>query len=219
MDLRSCAVATFAAIALLGCATPIPPPPRTPPLSGVVDERAIRAASFSAIHAAAAKRLAIIVSDSTEKQLQYMKAGVERQEKNFLYSDLAKIMEPSYLVDRVTHALKSRFKTVELVNDLNDARSTRADVIGVVDIGTWYQLHGGADQEVFYDIEVVFLTGAVERIGSAKGVGSHRVDIWGRCGYFVGSDCFRRTMTELMRGSMDQTLERFEKSLASMVKS
>lgn len=118
------------------------------------------------------RTVAVVISNSTEKQFQYVKDSVKAvRESPFLVGteDSFQKVQPDYLVQRILAKLRQHFGSVQSANDFGQAISQRADYIALVDVAI--ALPAGFDHSFTYQIDVDLLTPQIERVGTFHGDG------------------------------------------------
>ena len=195
-----------------------PRPPRSDPLTGILPTLPPPRAAESVIASPQAKRLGMIVSDSTEKQLGWLQAMNERQKNNIVMSDLADYWDPKNMASLVIDGLKRRFADVVLVDDMNDVRARRFDYAVVVDIGTDFIVHGSGDTENRYDVRTDFIDPAGRLVGSAQGAGGKRHRWFDLCSLFPSFDCVRRYSKVQYGDALNNAITAWEADLGKMVR-
>jgi hypothetical protein len=116
------------------------------------------------------RTVAVVISNSTEKQFQYVKESIKTvRESPLLRSteDSLQKVEPDYLVQRILAKLREHFGPVQSASDFGQAIAQRADYIALVDIAI--ALPAGFDHSFTYQVDVDLLNPQVERIGSFHG--------------------------------------------------
>jgi hypothetical protein len=137
------------------------------------------------------RTLALVVSNSTEKQKQF--AFIETYSKAWRdcgicqqRPDHEKKVRANYLVNAVLDKYRRHFGKVELANDFNQMLSGKYDYVALLDIAI--QLPNGFDYLDAYDIKSDLLTNRIERIGSFEGQAEERNTCMGQglpCAYDV----------------------------------
>lgn len=144
------------------------------------------------------RTLAVVTSNSTERQFQYVKDSIKAvKESPFLTStpDALQKVEPDYLVQRVLAKLRQHFGSVQSANDFGQAIAQRADYIALVDIAI--ALPAGFDHSFTYQIDVDLLDPQIERIGSFHGDGHQ--------GYFcMEAACAEKALSIAVEGALGQ---------------
>ena len=79
----------------------IPRPDRFDPLRGIVPVNAPPQAAATTIPDAGGKRLGVLISDSSEKQLDWLKQVQAKQENNPLFSDLSRYWDSKLIAGRI----------------------------------------------------------------------------------------------------------------------
>jgi hypothetical protein len=116
------------------------------------------------------RTVAVVISNSTEKQFQYVEASIKAvRESPLLVSteDALQKAKPDYLVQRVLAKLRAHFGTVQSAGDFGQAIAQHADYIALVDIAI--AIPAGFDHSFTYQVDVDLLTPQIERVGTFHG--------------------------------------------------
>lgn len=158
-------------------------PPRTDPLADLLGNAKVVDAPTKGVTGAKGKTLALIVSTSSETQIKHREEIDNRYVEGYVKSSeprsypavksMYDSVAPRKLIEGTLTELRSRFKNVEIVNDLAEFRERRLDVAAVVDVGMEYKGSSGPTQnaaEYTTDITLYFFDPQLRRIGTASGI-------------------------------------------------
>lgn len=162
-------------------------PPRTDPLADLLGGAKVADAPNRTISDAKSKRLALIVSTSSETQIksredadkQYLEGYIKSWEPRSYGPVKAQqdSVGPRKLIDGVVAELRSRFQSVTVVSDLAAFREQGLDVAAVVDIGM--EAKGSSTPaaniaEYTTDVTLIFFDPQIRKIGTASGKATER---------------------------------------------
>jgi hypothetical protein len=176
--LRAIIVLLFAAF-LTACA--YQSPPRTDPLADLLGGLKVVDSPERAIPESKKKRLALIVSTSSETQIKAREEGHKmyldyvRGHKSDRYQAVKELQEsvgPRLLIETAVAELRKRFGSVTVVSDLAAFREQGYDYAAVFDIGM--EASGSSTPmknaaEYTTDIALIFFDRQIRRIGLAQG--------------------------------------------------
>ncbi|TAJ31987.1 MAG: hypothetical protein EPO67_12895 [Reyranella sp.] len=201
-------LAVLALLALAPACTLLPPqPPRFNAYQGLTPGGAQPAQSpIQPPIQARGKSVALVVSDSSEKQYEYVEAVIAAMKGGgYMYSgDIDRRGRPDYFNGQIIKKFQSKFARVELVDDFRKATAGRYDYIGVIDIAI--QKPASTGTTFGYDIDVDILTPNLQRIVSLKGKGLDN----NRC---PGSECAYATDMRALQQAMDQFYAAFDANI------
>lgn len=157
-------------------------PPRTDPLADLLGGAKVADSPNRTITESKKKRLALIVSTSSETQIKareesdtkYLEGYVKTWESRSYgpVKALQDSVSPRKLVEGVVAELRSRFQTVTVVSDLAAFRDQGLDVAAVVDIGMEAKASSSLAAntgEYTTDVTLIFFDPQIRRIGVASG--------------------------------------------------
>jgi hypothetical protein len=174
--------AALVAVMLAGCAYQTPP--RVDPIADLVGGMKVVESPDRTIDAAKTKRLALIVSSSTETQFKFREENTKQYleyVKNWeskSYSNMKAMHEsigPRLLTETVVTQLRKRFGNVTVVSDLVAFREQGFDIAAVFDVGMEAAGSSSALKnagEYTTDISLIFFDKQIRRIGIAQGKAS-----------------------------------------------
>jgi hypothetical protein len=198
-------LAILAALALASACTPLPPQPARfnayqslTPGGAQPAQSAIRPPIQ-----ASGKSVALVISDSSEKQYEYVEAVIAAMKGGgYIYSsDNDRRGRPDYFNGQILKKFQSKFARVELVDDFRKATTGGFDYIGLIDVAIQKPLTTGTT--FGYDIDVDILTPNLQRIVSLKGKGLDN----NRC---PGAECAFATDMRALTQAMDQFYAAFD---------
>jgi hypothetical protein len=168
-------------LTLAACQSTAPPP--ADPYLGLLPagKQVSQAAQTFPISGTKGKSVGVVLTNSTDKQLEFLEKYVHELKTDplLLYSpETDELVQPQFLMTSIVNKLKERFGRVEPLQDLRGARAV--DYVALVDIALEFP-HGFAHY-FQYQIRVDILTRDVERIGSLSGSGYESY-------YCVGAMC------------------------------
>lgn len=167
--------------------------PRTDPLADLLGSVKLVDSPTRTVEQAGQKRLALIVSTSSETQFktreeqnkQYLEGYVRSWEPGS-YGAIKTMQEsvgPRQLVDVVLAELRPRFRNVTVVNDFAAFRQQGLDVAVVMDVGmegTTSNTPAKLEAEYTTDVTLIFFDPQIRRIGTAVGKATERGErSWG----------------------------------------
>jgi hypothetical protein len=203
--MRSFVLAALAGLALATACTPLPPQPaRFNAYQGLTPGGAQPPqASIQPPIQSSGKSIALVISDSSEKQYEYVEAVIAALKGGgYLYSaDVERRGRPDYFNGQIVKKFQSKFARVELVDDFRKATTGRFDYIGLIDIAIQKPLTTGTT--FGYDIDVDILTPSLQRIVSLRGKGLDN----NRC---PGGECAYATDMRALNQAMDQFYAAFD---------
>lgn len=198
-------LAILAGLALATACTPLPPQPaRFNAYQGLTPGGAQPAqSSIRPPITGSGKSIALVVSDSSEKQFEYVEAVIAAMKGGgYIYSsDNDQRGRPGYFTNQIKKKFESRFSRVTLVDDFRAATAGRFDYIGLIDVAIQKPLTTGTT--FGYDIDVDILTPNLQRIVSLKGKGLDN----NRC---PGAECAFATDMRALQQAMDQFYAAFD---------
>ena len=201
-------LAVLVLLALTSACTLLPPqPPRFNAYQGLTPGGAQPVQSpIQPPIQARGKSVALVVSDSSEKQYEYVEAVIAAMKGGgYMYSgDIDRRGRPDYFNGQIIKKFQSKFARVELVDDFRKATAGRYDYIGVIDIAI--QKPASTGTTFGYDIDVDILTPNLQRIVSLKGKGLDN----NRC---PGSECAYATDMRALQQAMDQFYAAFDANI------
>ena len=154
------------------------------------------------------RSLGLLISNSTERQFQYIKDSVKMVQTSPLLSvpdDFEGRVKPNYLVQQLLAKFKQHFARVTLVEDFNQATASHVDYIALVDLAV--ALPAVLDYSFTYDIKVDLLNPRIERIGSFAGFGHKSYNCY-------DSSCMNKAQVD----AMDTALAQFGAAVDAGVK-
>lgn len=171
--------AVLVVVMLAGCSYQTPP--RVDPIADLVGGMKVVESPDRTIAGAKSKRLALIVSTSTETQFKW-REDADRQYLTWVknwesksYANMKAMYEsvgPRLLTEAVITQLRKRFGNVTVVSDLAAFREQSFDVAAVFDVGmeaagSYSALKDAAEYTT--DVSLVFFDRQIRRIGVAQG--------------------------------------------------
>jgi hypothetical protein len=198
----------FAALALMTACTPLPPQPaRFNPYQGLTPGNAPPAqSSIQPPIQGSGKSIALVVSNSSEKQFEYVEAVIAALKGGgYLYSaDVEQRGRPAHFSGQILKKFQSRFARAEVVDDFRAATAGRFDYIGLIDVAIQKPLTTGTT--FGYNIDVDILTPNLQRIVSLRGRGLDN----NRC---PGAECAYATDMRALNQAMDQFYAAFDANI------
>jgi hypothetical protein len=195
----------LALASLTAACTPLPPqPPRFNAYQGLTPGDAQpRQSSLRPPIPAAGKSVALVISNSSEKQFDYVERVIAAYTGGgYLYAqDVHQRGRPAYFSNQIRQKFQDRFARVELVDDFRAATAGRFDYIALIDIAIEKPATTGTT--FAYDIDVDILTPRLERIVSLQGRGRDN----NRC---IGHECGYATDMRALLQAMDQFYAAFD---------
>jgi hypothetical protein len=195
----------LSALALTTACTPLPPQPaRFNAYQGLTPGGALPPqAPIRPPIQGSGKSIALVVSDSSEKQYEYVEAVIAAMKGGgYMYSaDIDRRGRPTYFNGQIVKKFQEKFARVELVDDFRAATAGKFDYIGLIDIAIQKPLTTGTT--FGYDIDVDILTPSLQRIVSLKGKGLDN----NRC---PGGECSYATDMRALNQAMDQFYAAFD---------
>ena len=195
----------LAALALMTACTPLPPQPaRFDAYQGLLPGNAQPAqSSIRPPIQGAGKSIALVVSNSSEKQFEYVEAVIAALKGGgYLYTaDVEQRGRPGYFTGQFVKKFQEKFGRVQLVDDFRAATGGNFDYIGLIDVAIQKPLTTGTT--FGYNIDVDILTPRLERIVSLKGQGLDN----NRC---PGGECAYATDMRALNQAMNQFYAAFD---------
>lgn len=173
---------TLAFVALLSACT-YTSPPRTDPLADLLGSSKVVEAPTKGVAGAKAKTLALIVSTSSETQIKAREEADTRYVEGYVKSSeprsypavkaMYDSVAPRALIETTLLELRSRFKSVVVVNDFAEFRERKLDLAAVVDVGIESKGSSSPSQnaaEYTTDVSLHFFDTQLRRVGIASGI-------------------------------------------------
>lgn len=187
----------FVGLSLGACQ--IAPPPTFDPYAGLLPAGQTVAAAPSGFPIAAkGKSLGMVLSSSSEKQLEYIDKAIAEIKGNPLYvyrADFEEVSQPQYLMTSMVTTLKSHFGRVETIPDFRAASAGKFDYVALIDLAV--QLPRAFNYVHVYDLKVDILNAQLQRVGQIKG--------FGREGYYcIPIDCALAAQYRALKQASDQ---------------
>ena len=198
----------LAALALVTACTPLPPQPaRFNAYQGLTPGNAVPPqSSIQPPIQASGKSVALVISNSSEKQFEYVEAVIAALKGGgYIYpADVEQRGRPAYFSGQIVKKFQSRFARVVVVDDFRAATAGRFDYIGLIDIAIQKPQTTGTTFS--YDIDVDVLTPSLQRIVSLRGRGLDN----NRC---PGAECAYATDMRALTQAMDQFYASFDANI------
>jgi hypothetical protein len=177
----------------------IAPPAALDPYTGLLPAgQTVVAAPSGFPIAAKGKSLGIVLSVSTEKQLEYIDKAVAEIKGNPMYvyrADFEEVSQPQYLMTSVVTTLKSHFGRVDTIPDFRAASAGKFDYVALIDLSV--QLPRAFNYVHVYDLKVDMLNAQFQRIGQIKGFGRESY-------YCIPIDCALAAQYRALKQASDQ---------------
>lgn len=171
-------------ISLASCATMYESPQRIDPLKDLFGNVPIINSEKSILSDAKSKVVAIVLSTSSELQIKQKKEADDRTinyAKNQLPAAYERVnavvnaVSPEVVLREVSAALASKFKDVEIINDLSEFQASKYQAVLVLDIGLGGKYSSSIisnDKGTFQtDLAVFIFDEKLKLIGKASGIG------------------------------------------------
>ncbi|SEO43838.1 hypothetical protein SAMN02990966_01877 [Rhodospirillales bacterium URHD0017] len=194
MFVRAASIATLAAVLLsLGACLQTAPPPVDPYLGLLPAGQTVTAAPQGFPIAAKGKSVGIVLSVSTEKQMEFLDKLVKQIKANPMYvyrADYEEASQPQFIITSIVNKLKQHFGRTEILQDFRGVAASKVDYVALIDLAVemprefryYYQ----------YDLKVDILNSALQRIGTLKGFGHESY-------YCIPIDCALATQLKSMK--------------------
>lgn len=184
------------AIALAACQSTAPPP--ADPYLGLLPagRQVAQATETFPITGTKSKTVGLVLSNSTDKQLEFIDKYVKELKSNpmLVYPPgVEELAQPQYLLTSITNKLKEKFARVQPLQDFNGAGSV--DYVALVDLAVQYP-HDFTHAFTF-QIRVDMLTNRLEKIGSFNGYGHESY-------YCMGPTCGAVELFRAQKTAVDQ---------------
>jgi len=144
------------------------------------------------------KSVAVVLSPSTEKQLEYLGKLVESIKNNpmLVYrSDYEEVTKPQLIITSVVNKLKERFGRVDTIEDFRAVGPGKFDNVAVIDLSV--VMPKPFNNFYAYTLKVDVLNPQLQRIGRLEG--------YGREGYYcIPIDCALAAQYRAMKQSVEQ---------------
>jgi hypothetical protein len=199
MFVRAATMATLAAASLLLGACLQTSPPAVDPYFGLLPAgQTVATAPQGFPVAAKGKSVGVVLSVSTEKQIEFLDNLVKQIKANPMYvyrADYDEAVQPQFILTSVLNKLKERFGRAEIVQDFREAETRKLDYVALIDLYT--EMPREFRYYYLYDLKVDILNPALQRIGTLKGFGRESY-------YCIPIDCALATQIRSMKSAVNE---------------
>jgi hypothetical protein len=204
--LRAIGALLLALVSLTACLQTAPPP--LDPYVGLMpgNRQPAQAAQTFPI-TGTGKSVAVVLTSSTDKQMEFVEKFVQQLKTNPLYtyrSDFDEVLQPQFVLTSVVTKFKQRFARVENLQDFRGVAAAKVDYVALIDIS--FQFPREFNYFYQYNIRVDILTPSLERIGTLTGSDRQSYSC-------IPIDCALATQLKAMKNAVAQFDAQFDASI------
>lgn len=153
------------------------------------------------------KSVAVVLTSSTDKQMEFVESFVKQLKNNPMYTyraDFDEVLQPQFVLTSVVNKFKQRLARVESLQDFRGIAAAKVDYVALIDIS--FQFPREFNYFYQYNIRVDLLTPNLERIGSLTGSDRQSYSC-------IPIDCALATQLKAMKNAVGQFDAAFDNAI------